>query len=642
MKKWFTLLVLFVAAVTSAQAQATTKTYTFDDGVALSTDWDVTTDVASGGVAKSEITSSLSSFPAHDGNFLGLSYLNKGNVGITITTTASYENISEVSIDAVANDNGKPTIAAYIVTETGDVELFAPIGSKDGFATGGTKHWGTKTVTPATPLSGKLKIVTFSTSSGKYLGFDNIKISYSAAPTTAPVITTQPKSAEYLTGRVEDVEPLAVVAVASAGDLTYQWFSNSTESTEGAIEIGGATNASYVPTVQSAGVEYYFCVVTDDNGSTTSAIASITVADPTAPSIEVNASSTQVQQGDKVTLTATATGVPVPTIQWFSNTTESNSGGTAIEGATGETYSPATNVPGTYYYYAEASNSVTTAVSAVQSVTVTVLCKATEVIFSNSFIGFINEPTAESGTPGDVDYVAASNGTVKAYYTAGEEAPTPTNINVNDGSTYAIEGATLTVTASDGVTTTVYDIITEAVTPYDGEGELTFDGTEAWVAAPTGWDATKGWKFQKNADDGRIPLGRTRAYFFVGPAKTITFINGGVTSDRAVKVYVNGQVTTITSIGKAATGAPVSVDIPCAADKPNMIAFVSNQSNGDVGFTGINIVKDSETTGISSASLKDNVEMTNDNAPAYNLAGQQVGKGYKGIVIKNGQKIVLK
>ena len=44
------------------------------------------------------------------------------------------------------------------------------------------------------------------------------------------------------------------------------------------------------------------------------------------------------------------------------------------------------------------------------------------------------------------------------------------------------------------------------------------------------------------------------------------------------------------------------------------------------------------TTGITS--VKNDV--LDNNAPMYNLAGQLVGKGYKGIVIKNGKKIVLK
>lgn len=47
---------------------------------------------------------------------------------------------------------------------------------------------------------------------------------------------------------------------------------------------------------------------------------------------------------------------------------------------------------------------------------------------------------------------------------------------------------------------------------------------------------------------------------------------------------------------------------------------------------------DNTTTGIEAI---DNGQMINDNdAPVYNLAGQKVGKGYKGIVIKNGKKVV--
>ena len=42
-------------------------------------------------------------------------------------------------------------------------------------------------------------------------------------------------------------------------------------------------------------------------------------------------------------------------------------------------------------------------------------------------------------------------------------------------------------------------------------------------------------------------------------------------------------------------------------------------------------------SGISSVSAE-----TVDNAPAYNLAGQKVSDSFKGIVIKNGRKVVVK
>ncbi len=43
------------------------------------------------------------------------------------------------------------------------------------------------------------------------------------------------------------------------------------------------------------------------------------------------------------------------------------------------------------------------------------------------------------------------------------------------------------------------------------------------------------------------------------------------------------------------------------------------------------------TTGINNAKAE-----LNDNAPAYNVAGQKVGAGFKGIVIKNGKKVIVK
>ncbi|MBQ3717690.1 MAG: hypothetical protein II901_04820 [Paludibacteraceae bacterium] len=189
MRKIFTLAAAVLASFSLWASDE--KIYTFDDGAELATDWTVVTDVPSGGTAKCEITQSIGgSWSPKDNNYLGLAYLNKSGITITITSNEEFSNIESISIDAVANDNSKPTIAAYIETEAGDVEVFAPIGTKDGFGTGGTNKWGNKTVTLASPVSGKLKIVTVASSSGKYAALDNIKIVYSAgAPSTDPVAT---------------------------------------------------------------------------------------------------------------------------------------------------------------------------------------------------------------------------------------------------------------------------------------------------------------------------------------------------------------------------------------------------------------------------------------------------------------------
>ena len=164
----------------------TTKTYTFDDNVPLTTDWDVATDVPTGGTAKCEISQNIGgSFSTKNGNYLGLAYINKSGIEINITSTAEFNNITSFSMDVVSGDNGKPTFAAYIVDASGNIveTLFAPTGAKDGFATGGTNKWGNKTVSVSNK-TGYIKIATVASSSGKYAAIDNIAITYSAGPST--------------------------------------------------------------------------------------------------------------------------------------------------------------------------------------------------------------------------------------------------------------------------------------------------------------------------------------------------------------------------------------------------------------------------------------------------------------------------
>lgn len=52
----------------------------------------------------------------------------------------------------------------------------------------------------------------------------------------------------------------------------------------------------------------------------------------------------------------------------------------------------------------------------------------------------------------------------------------------------------------------------------------------------------------------------------------------------------------------------------------------------------INIIKIEKTTGIDTVNQIDSA--INDHAPMYNLAGQRVGKEYKGVVIQNGKKFI--
>ena len=305
----------------------------------------------------------------------------------------------------------------------------------------------------------------------------------------------------------------------------------------------------------------------------------------TAPQITISASSTSVTSGEPVTLTAEIEGVPTPTIQWYSNVTNSAEGGEEIVGATNKTYIFAPTV-GTKYYYALASNSVKENVPS-NVVAVTAIanteCLVNKVVYSNTFDAFIVDPKKEDET--------TKNGTITAYYLDSEGAPTITDVKVSTGASYEVEGNTLVVTAEDGETTSVYDITLEAVKP-NIQSEVTFDGTETWIKTGYSYDSEKGWKFSKNVDEDsnkRITEGKNRIYFFVGHAKSVTLTNGLVNSDRAVKVYVNGvEDTSIKSIPKSSASTN-SVTITCNPEVDNMIAIVSNQTSGDGGFTSASI-----------------------------------------------------
>ena len=104
--------------------------------------------------------------------------------------------------------------------------------------------------------------------------------------------------------------------------------------------------------------------------------------------------------------------------------------------------------------------------------------------------------------------------------------------------------------------------------------------------------------------------------------------DGTATSSDAVAVYglatVNGQ----DGFYKAFNGK--TIPAKCAyLEVDNSASLAKFYSLGD---------HSGSTTGITSVKN----EAAGNNAPMYNLAGQLVDKGYKGIVIKNGKKIVLK
>lgn len=92
----------------------------------------------------------------------------------------------------------------------------------------------------------------------------------------APIFTTDLDETEVTYNEGDEAATLKVVATGYP-EPTYQWYSNSTNSTEGAVAIENAKEATYTPSTFKIGTTYYYCAATNDVGEATSKIATIAV-----------------------------------------------------------------------------------------------------------------------------------------------------------------------------------------------------------------------------------------------------------------------------------------------------------------------------------------------------------------------------
>ena len=171
-----------------------------------------------------------------------------------------------------------------------------------------------------------------------------------------PIVTTQPIVSQTVCQNTAASDLTVVVSGGAGTGYLYQWYSNTANNTTTGTLIAGATNNFYTPPTATSGTIYYYCVITQTNGigcNVTSNTGAIVVN--LAPTIVTPPVSSTVCAGGTPTILSLtyANGVGTPTYQWFSNTTNSNVGGTAIAGATNATYSPSGVTAGIFYYYCQ-------------------------------------------------------------------------------------------------------------------------------------------------------------------------------------------------------------------------------------------------------------------------------------------------
>lgn len=86
-----------------------------------------------------------------------------------------------------------------------------------------------------------------------------------------PTITKQPegKTESFAAGGTQNItkELMVEASVSDGGALTYQWYSNTSNSTTGGTAIGGATSSSYEATANAKETKYFYCIVTNTNNN---------------------------------------------------------------------------------------------------------------------------------------------------------------------------------------------------------------------------------------------------------------------------------------------------------------------------------------------------------------------------------------
>ncbi|WP_313150655.1 discoidin domain-containing protein, partial [Lysinibacillus capsici] len=356
-----------------------------------------------------------------------------------------------------------------------------------------------------------------------------------------PAIGTQPTGATVNQGATNPTLSVGA-SVSDGGTLSYQWYSNTTNSTSGGTPISGATNATYAAPTSTAGTMYYYVVVTNTNSGVsgnptapvTSNVVGVTVnalVDAETPAIGTQPTGATVNQGatnPTLSVGASVSDGGTLSYQWYSNTTNSTSGGTPISGATNATYAAPTSTAGTMYYYVVVTNT-NSGVSGNPTAPVT-----------SNVVGVTVNALVDAETP--------AIGTQPTGATVNQGATNPTlsvGASVSDGGTLSYQWYSNTTNSTSGGT------------PISG-------ATNATYAAPTSTAGTM--------------------YYYVVVTNTNSGVSGNPTApvtSNVVGVTVNALVDAETpAIGTQPTGATVNQ----GATNPTLSVGASVSDGGTLSY----------------------------------------------------------
>lgn len=305
---------------------------------------------------------------------------NTTNGTVTYTITPSFNNCVGTPINYVITVNpapvittqpvsstvcldGNPTLLSVALSSTSVTPSYQWYANTVNSTVGGTAISGavnSSYMPPSNTVGVVYYYCVISLASGGCSGLTSSVASVTVNP--LPTIVTQPLISQELCVGVSLPTALSVSYIGGAGTATYQWFSNVNNTTTGGTTISGATTASYLPQVYTlAGTYYYYVEISlsgNGCGVATSNIAQVNVFTDPIITNQPLVTQTLCQGATPTILTVTASGGNGTLLyQWYSNTSNSNTGGILISGATTANYVPPTTTVGTIYYYCTVTQS---------------------------------------------------------------------------------------------------------------------------------------------------------------------------------------------------------------------------------------------------------------------------------------------
>ena len=178
--------------------------------------------------------------------------------------------------------------------------------------------------------------------------------------------------------------PISLSVLSNDPTATYQWYSTTTKSNSAGTLLLGATSNSYTPSTSVEGTLYYYAIISTATTTCASNVSGSVRVGIEITSQPLTTNQTVIENNTVNSLTVVATGSSI-TYQWYKSISKTNTGGTLIDGATSNSYTPQNTDLGTSYYYVVISGNNTVLVSNPSGA---IIITTTPVIWDGSTITF--------------------------------------------------------------------------------------------------------------------------------------------------------------------------------------------------------------------------------------------------------------